>query len=56
MTVEMSKDDYDILMEFIKIFSSDEESPMTHIDVSCPNGMEVRREQRECSGRHQFKH
>jgi hypothetical protein len=38
-TVEISKDDYDILMEFIKMFSSDEESPMTHIDISCPNGM-----------------
>lgn len=34
-TIEITKDDYDILMELIKLFSSDEESPMTNIDVSC---------------------
>lgn len=37
-TVEMTKDDYDILMEFFKLFSSDEEGVMTNIDVSISEG------------------
>ena len=36
--VELTKDDYDILMELMKLFSSDEEGPMTNIDLSIYDG------------------